>query len=292
VGRRARLLLVVDPELVPMALLWRRGTGGPVVADVHEDYGALLHDRSWARGIRWPLASALVGAATRATARADLTVVADEHLAPRRARARLVVRNQPRWDELPEPSPPGEVPRALYVGDLRRSRGLHTMVEAVLPVPDWHLDLVGPVSDADREWVRGRIEEEGATQRVRLHGRLPPQEAWALAQDAWVGLALLADTPAFREAMPTKIREYLGSGLPVLVSDLPRMAALVRETGAGVVTPSAAAAAETLRTWREDPAKWESRRAAALRWRAEHLRRCSPFDDLADAVAGLLKEPG
>ena len=92
-----RVLLVLDPDVllgaVPVAALRRRR----VVADVHEDYAALLRDRPWARGPVGALARALVAAATRAAGRVHLTVVADEHVPPHAsaARRRLVVPNTP-----------------------------------------------------------------------------------------------------------------------------------------------------------------------------------------------------
>jgi len=40
------------------------------------------------------------------------------------------------------------------VGDVRASRGLHTMVEAVLAAPPWRLDIVGPVAPGDDDGRR------------------------------------------------------------------------------------------------------------------------------------------
>src|SRR5690606_1577649 len=126
-------------------------------------------------------------------------------------------------------------PRALYVGDLRRSRGLFAMLDAVAAAPAWSLDLVGPVAAGDVAELEARLSDPSLGSRVRLHGRRPPREAWALARGAWAGLLLLEDTPALRAAVPSKLYEYLACGLAVLTSDLPRSAEIVRSSGAGAV---------------------------------------------------------
>lgn len=285
-GRGASILVVVDPELVLPGTLWRSlRPGRRLVVDVHEDYRALLADRPWATGARGTAAALLVRAARGTAARADLTILADEHLPPLRARTRLVVRNLPRLDELPPECEPDPTPRALYVGDVRRSRGLRRMVDAVLAVPPWELDVVGPLTAADRPWLGQRLSDAGADRaRIRLHGRLPPARAWPLARGAWVGLTLLDDTPAFRGALPTKLYEYLGSGLAVLTSPLPRAVALVQDAGAGLVAAGTHEAAACLRRWLDEPALLNTHRDAARAWAVGHLAGRDEFAAFADAV--------
>ena len=199
-----RVIVVVDPDSVPSAWLHRL-TGRRLVVDVHEDYAALLADRRWATGVVGGIVRAGTGLASSLARRADLTVVADAHVPPGDAKQRLVLRNLPYGDYLPAPSEPDTEPRALHVGDLRRSRGLFDMVEAVAAAPGWTLDLVGPVSAADSAELDHRLTGSDVAGRVRLHGRRPPAQAWELARGAWVGLSMLHSTPAFRDALPTKV---------------------------------------------------------------------------------------
>lgn len=282
-----RVVVVLDPDLVPSARLRRLVRGGALVVDVHEDYAALLRDRAWAAGAAGHAARAGAVWATRLSAGADVTVVADEHVPPAAARARLVVRNLPDLAHLPAAAERGPVPRAIHVGDVRRSRGLWTMLEAVAAAPEWELDLVGPVAPAERAALDGWLAADPAAARVRVHGRLPPARAWRLAEGAWCGLALLDDTPAFRAAMPTKVYEYLGCGLAVVTSPLPRPATLVRQTGAGAVVDDAAGAAEVLRGWAARPELLDTARSAAQRWAADNLAGACAYDELASRVARL-----
>ena len=284
---RGRVLLIFDPDAVPAGWLRQRLRGRSLVVDMGEDYDALLADREWAKGVIVPLSRALIAVALAIARRADLVVVADEHVPPQTARHRLVVRNLPDGDYLPAPGEPDADPRAVYIGDLRRSRGLQSMIAAVSAAPGWRLDLVGPVSEADQPWVDDWLTRSKEAGRVRLYGRLPPREAWRIADGAWVGLALLEDTPAFRAAMPSKVYEYLSCGLAVLVSPLPRMAALVDEIGAGRVVADAGAAAAALRQWAADQRSLHSARSAARAWSTRSDATTSAYDALADEVARL-----
>ncbi|NHC15476.1 glycosyltransferase [Motilibacter deserti] len=292
---RGRVVLTVDPDTVPATMLrralsrFRPGPARYAVVDVHEDYAALLHDRAWARGVVGRAADALVSCASALARRADITVVADEHVPPLAASRRRVVRNLPDGSYLPAWSPRSPEPRAVHIGDLRRSRGLFAMLEALEHAPSWTLDLVGPVAPSDRSELEAWLASSSAAPRVRLHGRLPPRESWAIAAGAWAGLALLEDTPAFRAAVPTKVYEYLGAGLAVVATPLPRTAALVEDAGAGAIVPTGEAAGKVLEAWARDPAPLEAARAAARAWAAEGLGGASAYDELAGEVARLAR---
>lgn len=273
------VLIALDPDSA-LGAVARRDIGRllrrppvRVVADVHEDYELLLRDRAWASGPARLAGVAVARLGIWAARRADQVVVADDHLLP--GLDPVVLHNLPDPAMLPGLTEPDPVPRAVYVGDLRRSRGLFTMLDAVAPT-GWHLDLVGAVSPDDQAALDARLAGDAELAgRVRVHGRMPPREAWALARGAWAGLLLLDQTPAFRGAMPSKLHEYLACGLPVVATALPRVAALLEQTGAGVVVGDAAGATEVLQEWAAQP----ERRAAVAR--AAH-----------DASAGSVADPG
>ena len=285
---RGGVLVCLDPDIVPSAML-RRLSGRRVVVDIHEDYLALLTDRPWAHGIAGLLGRAAARVSTRLAARADLTVVADEHVPPQAARERLVVKNLPDPSMLPAPAARESAPRALYIGDLRRSRGLFTMLAAIEQTTDWSLDLVGPVAAVDRPAVDAWLATSPAADRVRLHGRLEPRQAWALAAGAWAGLALLDTTPAFAAAVPTKIYEYFACGLPVVSTPLPAMRRVVEEAQAGVTVADAAGAATALSAWSKDPAALDKLAANGLAWSSSSAREQMPYDELAQRVATLVR---
>ena len=284
------MIVTIDPDTVGSAWLRRRlGRGRRRwVADVHEDYQRVAFDRDWVLPVLRPVIGSLVSVSTTLTGRADLTVTADEHVPPgsESARSRLVVRNEPDLKMLPQSAGPADGPlRALYVGDLRPSRGLVTMVEAAAKAPDWHLDLVGAMSTSDARWLTERMRAADLAGRVTWHGRQPPRTAWRAASTAQVGLCLLEDTPAFRAAVPSKVYEYLACGLALIATPLPRVAALLDATGGGVLADDAEAVAAQLGRWAEDRAELarvmgEAKQASG--------RFTSAYDLLAERVAGLV----
>jgi len=299
---RGAVLLTLDPDVVPAAWLAARLRRRRLVVDVHEDYTALLRDRAWASGPAGRVAAAAVRAVLVAARRADLVVVADDHVPPAAgslpAQRRLVVRNSPWPGHLPGATAAapdhtgGAASRAVYIGDVRTSRGLRTMLDGVEGAPGWTLDVVGPVAGADQAHVDHWLATSPAAGRVRFHGRLPPARAWQVAAGARVGLCMLEDTPAFRDAVPSKLYEYLAAGLAVVSTDLPRCAAIVADSGGGAVVHDAAGLSATLCRWAEQPDELERIRRDALTWARRTFAGRSPYDELAEQVRLLARGPG
>lgn len=285
---RGRVILTLDPDLVPSAFVVSRLRHRLLVVDVHEDYVALLSDRRWASGPRGWAALRVARWSTALARRADLTVVADDQVPPLSANRRLVLRNVPDPALLPEPGERQGGLRAVYVGDLRESRGLFDMLSAVALAPAWSLDLVGPVAPADRARLTAWMEANPAADRVRLHGRRPPLEAWRIADGAAAGLILLHPTPAFLEGVPSKLYEYLACGLAVVASPLPRQAELLTSSGAGVIAEDCQAAGAVLQGWTDDPADLDRRRAAARAWARENSGLGSAYGEFAERLRALV----
>lgn len=286
---KAGVLMTLDPDVVPFARFAGALRRRQVVVDVHEDYAKLLADRPWARGVIGLGAAAIVRLATRLSATAQLTVVAGDNVPPYRARRRMVVPNLPDAELMPEPKQREATPRAVYIGDIRESRGLFDMVEAVAGADGWELDLVGPVAASDQNALDERLSRPDVAGRVRLHGRKPPEQAWRVAEGAWVGFVMLHDTPAFREAASTKAVEYLAAGLVLMATPRPPQIEVVEASQAGVIVKDASEAAAVLRQWATDPTQVDSYQSAARSWSARAAAKPSPYDLLADTVAGLVR---
>lgn len=71
------------------------------------------------------------------------------------------------------------------------------------------------------------MADSGTAHQIEVTGRLDHSEAWRLAGGALAGLNLLRPVPAYRDAVATKLWEYLAVGTPPVVSDLPGQAHLV-----------------------------------------------------------------
>jgi len=129
----------------------------------------------------------------------------------------------------------GDVPLAVYVGTVKPGRGVDRLLPAMQHEP-WHLALVGAgTSDHVAQVVR---EANSMGIRDRLHV-VPPVPApllpsWIASAD--VGVHPMEPTCMNHElALPNKLFDYVFAGLPVAVSDLPEMAAMVLGNDLGTV---------------------------------------------------------
>jgi glycosyltransferase involved in cell wall biosynthesis len=180
---------------------------------------------------------------------ADATVAANPGIADTLARryrvpTPVVVRNVPER-MAQRPAPPeglraGAAPLAMYVGGLAPERGIEEMIRALALVPDLRLRFMG-YGSADYRAALDRIAAEaGVTDRIEHR---PPVEPAAVAETiagADLGVVLTQATCLNNvQSLPNKLFEYTVAGLPVIASDLPVIAAIVRGEDIGEVVDPA-----------------------------------------------------
>jgi glycosyltransferase involved in cell wall biosynthesis len=154
----------------------------------------------------------------------------------------------------------------LYHGGLSRDRGIEQLVDAIEQVPGGELVVMG----YGALWgeLERRVAAGGAGGRLHL---LPPVEPadllrWVAAADV-VAVPIQPSTLNHRLTTPNKLLEAIAVGVPVVASDLPGMAGVVNESGAGILVDSAdpAAIAAAIRALiEEDPPAREIRRRRIL----------------------------
>ncbi len=280
---RGSAIYAISPEAIAPTFVQTRLLRKKFAVDLFEDYLQLLKDRKWASkyfGLIGFIAKSDTKSALWFAKRADLLTVADVQVPPLNAVHRLVVRNLPDVSMLTQSGERSAKPRAIYIGDLRKSRGLHSMLQLAELSPDWEFDFVGGVAPADQEYVNQWLEAQGFSHssgepprnsRIRFHGKLAPTESWKVAAGAWVGLSLLESTPAFIQAVPSKLYEYMSVGLATISSPLPRCVDLIESSNSGVIADSPEAAALWLKRWRDNPAEIDHIRSQAIAWASENL---------------------
>ncbi len=124
---------------------------------------------------------------------------------------------------------------ALYTGSFVEHKGVGTLIEAALHLsPDMAIVAVGCRADECAQW-RARVQHPN----VFLAERVEPSEVPELLVGADVVVLpnLLTDDPASHDTSPIKLFEYLASGTPVVVSDIPTVREVVDETCALLVPP-------------------------------------------------------
>jgi glycosyltransferase involved in cell wall biosynthesis len=158
----------------------------------------------------------------------------------------------------------------VYQGGFSRDRGIEQLIEAIPDVPDATLVLLGYGSlQAELERIAA---DPGTGGRVRIVPAVPPTEllAWIASADV-VAMPIQPTTLNHRLTTPNKLFEALAAGVPVVASDLPGMAPIVRETRCGLlVDPTdakalAVALRDVLATPPAEMAEWRARCSEAAR---------------------------
>lgn len=166
-------------------------------------------------------------------------------------------------------------------------RGAEEAVLAMRGLPEYLLLVIGS-GDA---WpvLQELVKEHALEDRVRLIGKLPYERMMDYTRHADVGLTLDKDTNLnYRYSLPNKLFDYLHAGIPVLATDLPEVAGIVRKHACGVVIH--APAPEVIRQAVEhlfaDPARYATlRRNAVLA--ATALGGAAEADKLRSVLQGL-----
>jgi glycosyltransferase involved in cell wall biosynthesis len=163
---------------------------------------------------------------------------------------------------------PAEERVVVYQGGFSRDRGIEQLIEAIPSVPGATLVLLGYGSlQAELEAIAADPATGG---RVRIVPAVPPDEllGWIASADV-VAMPIQPTTLNHRLTTPNKLFEAMAAGVPVVASDLPGMAAIVRDSGCGVLVdptdPAAIATAlrEVLATPEDEMAAWRARCSAA-----------------------------
>jgi glycosyltransferase involved in cell wall biosynthesis len=122
----------------------------------------------------------------------------------------------------------------LYMGQVMRGRGLRQLFEAIGLIDDAHLVVAGFGPDQERyQQLAAGLPHAG---RIHFTGFVAPAEipGWTASADV-SAMPVEPDTLNHRLNTPTKLYDAMGVGVPVVASDLPGIAPLVRETGCGVL---------------------------------------------------------
>ena len=122
-----------------------------------------------------------------------------------------------------------------YVGGITIQRAIREMVSAMAVLPGQlpaTLELAGP--EIPSEANSAELRENPGWKRVHHYGFLDQPSTFRILQNVRAGLVLFHPEPNHLEAMPQKIFEYMGAGLPVIASDFPLWRKIVGGAGCGI----------------------------------------------------------
>lgn len=222
-----------DPELIPLGIALRVLTRRKVIFDLHEDLPAQLLTKAHVPAyLRRPASSAsrlLLKAITRCY---HAVVIAEPGYAPLVGSTRVwLVQNFPWLRDYPEPTWTTRSTSftLVYVGGISFLRGLDTMVDSAQAADsDIGLRLAGTVEPG----ATGYLNTVQNT-KIDYLGLLPPPEVPSLLQRSSAGMVVLRPIPNYINSQPTKLFEYMASGIPFVASNFPYWRKLVGD-GCGV----------------------------------------------------------
>jgi glycosyltransferase involved in cell wall biosynthesis len=127
----------------------------------------------------------------------------------------------------------------VYIGGLMPGRGLEQMIDALPLIPEARLRAVGPGAPHYRASLLAHAQATGVLDRVELRQPVAPTEVGGILAEAAAGLCLIQPIcRSYELSLPNKLFEYAAAGVPVLASDLPVIAAIVRSDGLGEIAPA------------------------------------------------------
>lgn len=238
-----------DPELIPVGLALKR-RGKQVIFDSHEDVPRQLLAKPYLGPLSARLLSSTFALIERyACARFDGIIAATPFIRDKfvRINPRTVdVNNFPMVGELDSAAPwTGKQAEVCYVGGIGAIRGIRELVQAAdhLRGPA-RLNLVGSFSESALE---AEMQALPGWRRVNAYGFLDRAGVRDVMARSIAGIVTFHPLPNHFDAHPTKMFEYMSSGIPVIASDFPLWRDIIEGNRCGIcvdpLDPKAIAAA-------------------------------------------------
>ena len=127
--------------------------------------------------------------------------------------------------------------RIIYQGAVNVGRGLQQAILAMKYLENARLIIAG---EGDiKTPLENLVEKENLSNKVEFTGRLPFEELAQLTSSAHLGLSIEEDVGLnYRYALPNKLFDYIQARIPVLVTNLPEIAAIITRYKVGEITDS------------------------------------------------------
>jgi glycosyltransferase involved in cell wall biosynthesis len=212
-----------DPELIPIGLRLKR-RGKTVIFDSHEDVPRQLLGKPYLGPVtRRVLSHGFALYQRYACARFDGIIAATPFIrdAFLKIHARTMdVNNFPMAGELDPADPDADkLAEVCYVGGIGAIRGIRELVGAGkhLRSPA-RINLVGRFSEPA---VEAQVKADPGWARVNELGFLDRDGVRGVMQRSAAGVVTFLPLPNHLDSLPTKMFEYMSSGIPVIASDFP-----------------------------------------------------------------------
>jgi glycosyltransferase involved in cell wall biosynthesis len=285
----AEIVLAHDLNTLPVAALAARRLGARLLYDSHEVFAELPVHSGLARR-RWLVVERALLPKVESmwmSSPGHAEVFAANHGVP----VPPVIINVPSLD--PDPRAAGlpdlhaqldldpGLAIALYIGGVYPHRPLRMVVDAVRELEDCAAVIIGPGLPSYMDELRGRADELGIAERVRVASAVPIADVVRYSAAADVGIVPFLNTSLNNfHGLPNKVFEYIAAGTPVVASDFPQIRAVIdrHQVGRTFDPDQPGALTEAIQGVLGDPerlAMWRANAAVAatqLNWEVESRR--------------------
>lgn len=234
----ARLYKLHDPELLLLMPFIKLFSRAKFVFDSHEDVPVQFLAKPYLNPFLRRLISSVLRVLIHVLcARLDGVIAATPFIRDKLKKANantIDICNYPISHEMIEAAEATtERSSVTYIGNIGESRGIFELLEAMeLVRHPVHLELVGSFNDRETE---DRARAMPGWKNVRYHGWVGRDEVVAALKRSLVGIVVLRPHPNYIDALPVKMFEYMGGGVPVIASDFPLWRQIVEDAECGIL---------------------------------------------------------
>ncbi|WP_196890685.1 glycosyltransferase [Aureivirga marina] len=123
----------------------------------------------------------------------------------------------------------------IYQGAINVGRGIELMIEMMDFLPSNYILLIAGDGDIMNK-IQSIVQEKKLQNRIKVLGKITPKKLKTLTQKAHIGLSFEEDLGmSYKFALPNKLFDYIHAEIPVLVSNLPEMANIVKKYDIGEI---------------------------------------------------------
>jgi len=225
---KAKIYHFHDPEFLPYALRLKRKTKAKVIYDVHEDIPKQILSKEWIPRFFRPVISKIFDLYEKNISRKlDFIISAWEKIENEFKKAGIfnieTITNYPIASEFEGVKAfpfSREKIRLIYVGGIKRSRGIKEMVLALRYLKEKNIELLILGKFLEKS-VKKEVEKLPEWEKVKFLGWVSRERLKKELSRADVGLYCLWPEPNHLWSLPNKVFEYMAVGLPVLASNFP-----------------------------------------------------------------------
>jgi glycosyltransferase involved in cell wall biosynthesis len=232
-----------DPELLFVGILLKLLSCGITIYDVHENIKWQILTKPWLHNfMRRPLSLLYQLVERISLPFVDYIIIAEDSYVKNYGKKCNIVsiRNYPilSYSRVRATSKDNH-PAVVYVGGITESRGVLELVKSMNIMKsryeNIYLILVGEIYDnvIMQKLQKMRVEFD-IVNNTCISGEIAHEKIYDILSESTIGVAILHNEPNYIESLPTKLFEYMASGLPIVASNFPLWKQIVDDIGCGL----------------------------------------------------------